>query len=301
VNPTPAKVLVSGSSGMIGRALITRLSEDGCRITRLVRGTSPAPGQLPWDPYQPISPQSVSGFDAVIHLAGESIVGRWTEAKKRAIRESRVSGTSNLSAACAKAASPPRVLISASAIGYYGNGGDEILREDSPSGSGFLPEVCHEWEAANQPAADAGIRTAQVRFGIVLSKDGGALPKMLTPFRLGLGGSIGDGQQWWSWIDLRDAVGAIRHLLNTDFLHGPVNVVGPNSVTNAQFTKALASALSRPAIFPVPAFVAKLALGQMAEELLLASQRVEPGKLLAAGYIFQYPELRTSLSAILNA
>jgi uncharacterized protein (TIGR01777 family) len=301
VNVIPGKVLVSGASGLIGSALIARLKEDGWQVTRLVRGSSSGQGQVWWDPYKPIAPESVAGFDAVIHLAGESIVGRWTEAKKRAIRDSRVQGTKNLSEALAKAAQPLQVLISASAIGYFGDRGDEILREDSPSGKGFLPEVCGEWEAANRAAADGGIRTAQMRFGIVLSKDGGALAKMLTPFRMGVGGNMGNGRQWWSWIDLRDVVGAIEHVLRNDALRGAVNVVGPNPTTNAEFTKTLASVLSRRAVFPMPAFVARLALGQMADELLLASQRVEPAKLLSSGYVFQRPDLRHALQDILSA
>lgn len=296
----PSKVLISGASGLIGSAVTARLTVDGWQVTRLVRGNSFGERQVCWDPYEPIAPESVSGFDAVVHLAGESIVGRWTEAKKRAIRDSRVLGSKNLIEALAKAAQPPRVLITASAIGYYGDRGNEILREDSAPGNGFLPQVCREWEATSKAAAEAGIRTAHMRFGIVLSKDGGALAKMLTPFRLGLGGKLGNGRQWWSWIDLHDVVDAIAHVLKTDSMCGVVNVVGPNPVTNAEFTKTLASLLSRPAVFPMPAFAARLALGEMADELLLASQRVEPAKLLAGGYVFQQPDLRGCLRDILG-
>jgi uncharacterized protein (TIGR01777 family) len=249
---------------------------------------------------QPLSPKSVSGFDAVIHLAGETIVGRWTEAKKARIRDSRILGTRHLAEALSKAPQPPRVLISASAIGYYGDRGEEILLEDSRPGAGFLAEVCREWEAASQPANDAGIRTVQMRFGVVLSPRGGALSKMLPPFRMGLGGKIGSGRQWWSWIDVKDLVGAIHHVLRSDLLRGPVNVVAPKPVRNEEFTKSLAAVLSRPSIFPMPAFAARLALGQMADELLLASQHVEPAKLVATGYSFQYPGLKPALEAILK-
>ena len=296
----PAKILVSGSSGLIGAALIPALKSSGYEITCLVRGTASGKEQIQWDPAQPLVPESVSGFDAVVHLAGESIVGRWTEAKKRRIRESRVQGTLRLAEALAQAPQRPRVLISASAIGYYGDRGDEALREDSASGSGFLPEVCREWEDATEPATKAGIRTVQVRFGLVLSQHGGALQKMLPPFRLGVGGNMGNGRQWWSWIDIDDLVGAVQHVIKTETLQGPINVVGPNPLTNAEFTKTLASVLSRPALFPMPAFAARLVFGQMGDELLLASQRVEPAKLLASGYVFQKPILRAVLEGILK-
>jgi uncharacterized protein (TIGR01777 family) len=296
----PAKILVSGSSGLIGAALIPALKSGGYDITCLVRGTASRRDQIQWDPAQPLVPESVSGFDAVVHLAGESIVGRWTEGKKRRIRESRVKGTLHLAEALAQAPQRPRVLISASAIGYYGDRGDEVLREDSASGAGFLPEVCREWEDATEPATKAGIRTVQVRFGLVLSQHGGALQKMLSPFRLGVGGNMGNGRQWWSWIDIDDLVGAVQHVIKTETLRGPINVVGPNPLTNAEFTKTLASVLSRPALFPMPAFAARLVFGQMGDELLLASQRVEPAKLLASGYVFQKPDLRAALEGILK-
>lgn len=295
----PAKILVSGSSGLIGAALVPALQSNGYEVVRLVRGAS-ASGRVGWDPARPLAPESVSGFEVIIHLAGESIVGRWTEAKKRRIRESRVQGTRALAAALAKAPQPPRLLISASAIGYYGNRGEETLREDSSSGDGFLPEVCREWEAAAEPASKAGIRAVQMRFGVVLSALGGALQKMLLPFRMGVGGKVGNGRQWMSWIAIDDLVGAIQHVIKTDTLRGPVNGVGPGPVRNAEFTKTLASVLSRPAIFPMPGFAARLAFGQMADELLLASQRVEPAKLMASGYVFQKPELSTALEDILK-
>ena len=262
----PAKVLISGSSGLLGSTLVQSLGADGYEITRLTRRSASAAGQIAWDFAQPLAPQSVSGFDAVIHLAGESIASRWTDAKKKAIRDSRVLGTRHLAEALARAESPPRVLISASAIGFYGNRGDEMLREDSASGrSGFLPEVCREWEAAAEPAVHAGIRTAFLRTGIVLSAHGGALKQMLPPFRMGLGGKIGSGRQWMSWIDLQDEIGVIRHILSNESVRGPVNSVSPHPVTNAEFTSTLASVLSRPAIFPMPAFAARLAFGEMAD------------------------------------
>ena len=242
----------------------------------------------------------VSGFDAVIHLAGETIAGRWTEAKKAKILNSRVVGTRNLAQALAQTREKPGVFVCASAIGYYGNRGDELLREQGSAGTGFLAHVCQQWETATAPAEQAGIRTARTRFGVVLSPKGGALQKMQLPFKLGLGGAIGDGLQWWSWIDVEDLVGAIHHILKTDLLQGPVNVVAPRPVTNAEFTKTLASALSRPAILPMPAFAVKLLLGQMGEEVLLGSQRVEPSKLISSGYPFRFRELSTSLDRILN-
>jgi uncharacterized protein (TIGR01777 family) len=294
------RILVSGVSGPIGAALLPSLKARGFNVTRLVRGGSSADGKVSWDPAQPLPPDSVSGFEAVIHLAGETVVGRWTEEKKRQIRNSRVLGTRNLAQALAQAPQRPRLLISGSAIGYYGDRGEEILGENSVSGKGFLPEVCREWEAATQPAADAAIRAVQIRIGVVLSPDGGALQKMLLPFRLGLGGNMGNGSQWWSWIHVQDLVGAVHHILKNDLLQGPVNVVSPRPVSNSDFTKTLAGVLSRPAIFSMPAFAARLAFGQMADELLLASQRVEPAKLVASGYPFQYSDLKKALQEILQ-
>ncbi len=294
------RILVSGSSGLVGRALLPVLKANGYEVTRLIHGASSGPNVIGWDPSQSPAPESVSGFDAVVHLAGESIVGRWTDEKKQRIRDSRITGTRHLAEALARASHRPRVLVSASAIGYYGDRGDEILREESPSGSGFLAEVCLGWESATVPAAQAGIRTAHIRTGVVLSTEGGALSKMLTPFRLGVGGNVGNGRQWWSWIALEDEVGIILHVLKTESLQGPVNTVAPNPVTNAEFTKTLGSALSRPTIFPMPAFAARLAFGQMADELLLASQRVNPHRVMASGYVFQQPELRPALQALLH-
>jgi uncharacterized protein (TIGR01777 family) len=295
----PARILVSGVSGPIGAALLPSLLNRGYKIVRLVRGPG-ADDQIGWDPSKPLSPASVSGFVAVVHLAGESIVGRWTEAKKARIRESRVSGTQHLASALAQAPERPRVFISASAVGYYGNRGNELLTEESPAGHDFLARVCREWEAATNPAAQAGIRTVNLRLGLILSQAGGALPKMLMPFRLGLGGNMGSGRQWWSWIHVNDVVGAIHHIIKTDLLQGPVNLVAPKPVTNADFTKVLAHTLHRPAVFPMPAFAARLAFGEMADQLLLASQRVEPTRLVSSGYPFQHSELQRALENILK-
>jgi len=295
-----SRVLVSGVSGPIGTALVPTLRSRGYDVVRLVRTAPSAEDQIAWDPARPISPEAVSGFDAVIHLAGESIVGRWTDAKKSKIRNSRIEGTTHLANALAHVRHKPSVFVCSSAIGYYGNRGDEILKESSAPGSGFLPEVCREWEAATHSAAAAGIRTVQIRTGVVLSPKGGALGKMLTPFKLGVGGRIGDGRQWMSWIDVQDMVGAIHHILKTDLLQGPVNMVGPKPVTNAEFTSTLASVLSRPAIFPVPAFVVKAVFGEMGETVLLGSQRVEPAQLFSSGYPFRFRDLRASLENVLQ-
>jgi hypothetical protein len=299
-----ARILVSGASGPIGTALLPSLKSAGAAIARLVRKdakySAPDEQQIPWDPRQSIAPEAVSGFDAVIHLAGESIVGRWTDAKKREIRDSRVSGTSTLAQALSSANQKPQVFISGSAIGYYGDRGDEVLNEQSSRGTGFLSEVCVGWEASARPATDAGIRTVLMRTGIVLSRNGGALAKMLTPFKLGVGGKVGNGRQWMSWIDVRDMVGAIHFMLQNDSLVGPVNVVAPNPVRNAEFTKTLATVLSRPAIFPVPAFAVKLGFGEMGETALLGSQRVEPRQLINSGYAFQFNDLRASLGHLLR-
>jgi uncharacterized protein len=295
-----SRILVSGTSGLVGAALLPTLKARGYEVKRLVRRAAGGDDEIFWDPAQPIPPDTVSGFDAVIHLAGESIVGRWTAAKKAGIRDSRIPATTHLAQALAQAKQKPRVFLCASAIGYYGNRGDEVLTEGSTFGAGFTADLARDWELATASSAQAGIRTVSMRIGIVLGTGGGALQKMLPPFKMGLGGRVGNGRQWMSWIDLQDVVGAIHHILNIDLLNGPVNVVAPKPVTNADFTKTLASVLSRPAIFPMPAFAAKLAFGQMADELLLASQRVEPSKLIASGYSFRFGDLRTSLQTILG-
>ncbi len=290
------RILVTGSSGPIGTALFSSFEGSNTQVVRMVRGPARNDAQISWDPLAPLQAAAVSGFDAVIHLAGESIVGRWTAEKQKAIRESRVNGTRHLAAALAQCQNKPRVFVCASAIGYYGNRGDEVLREESASGPGFLAGVCSEWEEATRAASAAGIRTVNIRIGLVLSPKGGALGKMLTPFKLGLGGRIGSGRQWSSWIHVDDMAGGIQHAMRTESLAGPVNFVAPNPVRNADFTKVLASVLRRPAFFPVPALALYLAFGKMAaEELLLSSHRVEPGKLASSGYTFRFRELRAAL------
>ena len=296
-----SRILVSGVSGPIGTALLPTLKTRGYDVTRLVRGAATGEDQIPWDLARPISPEMVSGFDAVIHLAGESIVGRWTKTKKIKIRSSRVAGTTSLAEALAGAKDKPQVFVCSSAIGYYGDRGNEVLTEQSKPGTGFLPDVCREWEAATQAAIHAGIRTVQIRTGVVLSPKGGALGKMLPPFKMGVGGTIGDGRQWMSWIDLQDMVGAIHHILKSDLLQGPVNLVAPKPVTNAEFTKALGRVLSRPTVLPLPAFAVKLAFGEMGETVLLGSQRVEPSQLVMSGYPFRFSSLQASLENILKS
>lgn len=290
-----SRILVSGGSGLIGSALLPHLYSRGYDVARLVRGPATGKEQISWDPAQPLSADAVSGFDAVIHLAGESIIGRWSAAKKAKIRESRVAGTRHLAEALAHSKRKPLVWVCGSAIGYYGSRGDDVLSENSAPGTGFLPDLCRDWESATKPAIDAGIRTAQIRTGIVLSAKGGALAKMLPPFKLGLGGRLGDGRQWMSWIDMQDMVGGILHILKVDLLQGPVNMVAPKPVTNAEFTQTLAGVLSRPAIFPVPAFVIKAAMGEMGESVLLGSQRVEAARLVGTGYPFRFTDLQASL------
>jgi uncharacterized protein (TIGR01777 family) len=299
----PMRVLVSGSHGLVGSALIPLLTTGGHDAVPLVRGPVDAAGEArSWDPAAGnLEPAVFDGVDAVVHLAGESIAGRWTAAKKERIRESRVNSTRLLAERLAALQRPPRTLVCASATGYYGDGGDTLLREDSPTGSGFLSDVCREWEAATEPARKAGIRVVLLRFGVVLSPAGGALARMLPPFRLGAGGPMGSGRQFWSWIALDDAIGAVRHALVTDDLEGPVNVVAPHPLTNGDFTAVLAGVLRRPAILPVPRLVARLALGEMAQALLLSSARVEPAALEQSGYAFRHPDLEDALRHLLGA
>ena len=279
-------ILLTGAGGLVGSALVPRLAVGSHSITRLSHSQ-------PWP--------ELAAHDAVVHLAGENIsTGRWTPEKKARIRDSRVQVTRRLCETVAKLAQPPRVVICASAIGYYGNRGDEVLREESAPGAGFLAEVCRDWEAATKPAVDAGIRVVNLRFGVILSATGGALAKMLTPFRLGLGGVLGDGRQWMSWVALDDVVGVIRDALANETLRGPVNVVAPQPVTNREFTKTLGRVLRRPTVCPAPAFALRLALGEMADALLLASQRAEPAKLVAGGYPFLFSKLGDALQHVLG-
>jgi uncharacterized protein (TIGR01777 family) len=295
-------VLVTGSHGLIGSALVRRLCADGHKVAALVRGRATSPHEIGWDPAGAgVDSDALEGFDAVVHLAGESIAaGRWTEKQKQKIRDSRVQGTRILCQALADLERPPQSLVVASAIGYYGDRDDEVLDESSSPGTGFLSDVCQQWEAACESARRQGIRTVNTRFGVVLSGDGGALKKMLLPFKLGVGGRIGAGRQWMSWVDLDDVVGAIEHCLNNAAINGAVNVVSPNAVTNAEFTKSLGRVLHRPTIFPLPAPVARLVLGEMADGLLLSSAHVEPIQLKNSGYQFRYPELELSLRHALD-
>ncbi len=296
------RILVTGSTGLIGSALVPFLTSQGHEIIRLVR-SKPKPGsnEFQWDPLAGvIDPAALTGIDVVIHLAGENIAGRWTAEKKARIRDSRVKGTQTLCKTLIQMTQPPRVGVFASAVGYYGNRGDEILREESPPGSGFLAEVCREWEAATEPAAQKGIRVVRLRIGIVLSPAGGALAAMLPAFKIGAGGPIGGGKQYVSWITLDDLTMVIDHVIKTETLQGPVNAVTPNPVTNAEFTKTLGKVLGRPTALPMPAFAARLAFGEMANELLLASTRVEPARLLASGYTFRYPHLEGALRHLLG-
>lgn len=293
------RLLISGASGLIGSALVRAVPADW-EVVRLVR-TPPGAGEVRWDPEGgAIDVGAVGAIDAAVHLAGESIAGRWTEAKKQRIRDSRVKGTRLLARTLAGMSPAPGVLLSASAVGIYGDRGDEVLTEDSPHGTGFLPEVGSAWEEAAQPAAEAGIRVVCMRMGVVLAREGGALARMLPPFRLGLGGSLGGGRQWMSWIALADVTAAMLHLLEAESLSGPVNLTAPNPVTNREFTRTLARVLGRPAFLSVPAFALRLAFGEMADEALLASTRVLPRRLLDSGFTFRHPELEGALRAVLQ-
>ncbi len=297
------KIIVSGSHGLVGKALLKSLTADDHEVFRLVRREANfGTGEIRWDPSEGrIDAQHVEGCDVVVHLAGESIAsGRWNEEKKRAILESRVKSTLLLSETLARMSRPPSVFLSASAIGYYGNRGDELLTEQSAPGNDFLANVCIEWEKATRPAAEKEIRTVHTRFGIILDDQGGALAKMLTPFRMGIGGRVGSGKQWMSWIALDDVVSGLKFLMGETSTRGPVNFVAPNPVTNAEFTKTLGRVLSRATIFPVPEFAARLAFGEMADALLLSSQRVEPSVLNSKQFQFKWTTLEAALRNILN-
>ena len=288
---------------MVGSALTAALTEAGHSVRRLVRREPRADqGEFAWDPMAGrIDPAALAGVDAIVHLAGENIAqGRWTTKKKQRIRDSRIQGTRLLTDALARSDRPPKVWICASGIGYYGDRGDAILTEQSPPGEDFVAKVCRQWESAAAPATSRGVRVVSLRFGVILHPSGGALARMLTPFRLGLGGPVGNGRQYMSWIALDDAIASIRFALNEASLKGPVNVVAPEPVIQHAFAKTLGRVLHRPAILPLPAFAARLAFGELADALLLSSARVEPRRLTKAGFKFTYPDLEQALRHLLK-
>jgi uncharacterized protein len=290
------KILIAGSSGLIGSALIPVLERDGHEVVRLVR-SNPRPGEIEWHPNKDeLGTAKLEGADVIINLAGENIAGgRWTDEQKKKIRDSRVNGTHLLSEAIAKLSTKPRVFVCASATGIYGDRGDERLDEQSESGGGFLAGVCREWEKACEPAMKAGVRVVNLRLGPVLAKEGGMLAKLMTPFKMGMGGKVGSGKQFISWVAIDDVVNAAKLAIDNESFNGPLNVVSPSPVTNEEFTKTLGHVLNRPTALAMPAFAARLAFGEMADEMLLTSQRVIPKKLTDLGYEFHYPELEGAL------
>jgi len=295
-------VLVSGASGLIGSALVPCLTRSGHRVIELRRHTAGQPAPTAW--WNPeagtVNLEAAGTLDAVVHLAGESVAQRWTPAAKARIRDSRVRGTRLLAETFAKLPNRPQVLVCASAIGYYGDRGVEILDEQSPAGAGFLPEVCRAWEEAAAPARAAGIRVVHLRLGVVLAPNGGALAKLLPAFRWGVGGPFGSGNQYWSWTTLADLLRVVQYVLENESLQGPVNAVAPHPATNRVFAQTLGRALHRPSFFTVPAFAVKLLLGQMGQEALLASARVFPRKLEQSGFVFEHPELGGALRQVLD-
>jgi hypothetical protein len=293
-------VLISGATGLIGSALVPELEAKGHTVTRLSRSRSGA-NTIRWDPSAGTIDGDLEGTDAVVHLAGESIAqGRWNPDKKRRILDSRVQGTRLLAERISALATPPGVMVSISAVGYYGDRGDEVLTEESAPGADFLARVCREWEAAAEPARRAVSRVVHPRLGIVLTPQGGALGTTLPIFKLGGGGKIGSGRQWWSWVALDDVVGSILHALTDEGVEGPVNVGSPNPMTNAEYTKVLGKVLGRPTVLPLPAPAARIMLGEVADALLLASQRMQPARLQDSGYAFRYPQLEGALRHLLG-
>ena len=298
------KVLVSGSTGLVGSALCQQLGVAGHAVARLVRRDTVGGGDVHWDPAKAtLGAEKLRDFDAVIHLAGENIAGqRWTQSFKEKIRDSRVNGTRLLAESLASLDRPPEVLLCASAIGYYGDRGSEVLTEQSEPGNDFLADVCRQWENAADPARERGVRVVHLRLGVVLSSRGGALAKMLLPFRMGAGGVVGTGAQYWSWVALDDVVGAFQHCVTAEGITGAVNCVTPNPSTNREFTKTLGRVLRRPTFMSMPAIAANLAFGEMARPLMLCSTRVRPEKLQQSGYEFRYPDLDSALRrAILDS
>ncbi len=293
------KILITGASGLIGKALHTSFEEKGYEMLLGSRSEPKDDGHIRWNMDTGFADEDlpgIEGMDAVIHLAGENVSGlRWTEEKKKAIRDSRVFGTRTIIEAFARLEKKPKVFITGSAIGFYGDRGDDEMTETSSAGQTFLAEVCREWEAESRRAEDMGIRTVLLRTGIVLSKDGGALATMLTPFKLGVGGVVGSGKQWMSWVSLDDVIAIINFALDNESLRGAVNVVAPNPVTNEEFTKTLGSVLYRPTFFPLPEFAVNLVFGEMGDALLLDSTRVIPKRLNDAGFEFKYTQLKAAL------
>jgi uncharacterized protein len=290
-----ATIAITGSSGLIGSALIPALEQTGRQVRRIVRHPASSAGEITWNPAaRLLDERRLTDVDAVVNLAGETIGKRWTPARRRAIRESRVRGAETIAGAIVRTGRPI-TLINASAVGYYGSRGDEVLDEKSANGRGYLAEVCRDWEAAARTAAGSGARVVTMRSGVVLSSRGGALPEMLRPFKLGVGGKVGSGRQWLSWIDLGDMVRAIIWLIDHATIRGPVNVLAPNPVTNAEFTRVASEVLQKPALVPVPAFALRMMFGEMASETLLASQRAIPSALTESGFEFLHPDLRECL------
>ena len=290
------RIAVTGASGLIGSALVDFLRAGGHEVLRLVRRPPRMDDEIHWDPAQrELDAARLEGLDAIVNLAGEPVAERWTAAHKREIRDSRVDGTALIATTIATLERPPRVLVNGSAVGYYGDRGDEILDETSAPGPGFLPDTARLWEAATEPAAARGTRVVLSRTGVVLSPRGGAVAKLLTPFRMGAGGRIGDGRQWMSTIALDDTVGALQWMIFTESLSGPVNLTGPEPIRNGDFAHALGHALHRPSITAVPEFALKLMFGEMAQETLLTSQRVIPRRLLDAGFRFRFPDVEEAL------
>lgn len=297
------KIIIAGASGLVGTALVSALRAEGHTVLRLVRRTARGADEIAWNPARgEIERERISGVDAIVNLAGENIgAGRWTAPRRERILRSRIDATRTLVAAVLGAAVKPAVFVNASAVGFYGDRADEVLTEASSRGSGFLPDVCAAWEDAASRVEQVGVRTVMLRFGVVLAAAGGALAKMLPLFRFGLGGPLGSGRQWMSWISLEDAVGAIRHALRDERCRGAVNVVAPGTVTNAEFTRELARALHRPAFLPAPAWGLRLVLGKpMADEALLASTRAEPRELNRVGYAFRHPTLGVAFQSVLS-
>ena len=302
------KIIVTGASGLIGSRLVPFLQGKGHNITRFVRDGARAEQKdgtlaIEWNPQRgELDATKLEEHDTIVHLAGEPVAeGRWTDEKKRRIRDSRVRGTSLLAAKLAECANPPHTFISASAVGFYGDRGDEILREESTSGTDFLAGVCREWEEVTEAAKEKGIRVVHARLGVVLSPDGGALAKLVTPFKMGVGGKIGSGEQYMSWIAIDDAVEALHHAVTNVQLAGATNVVAPNPVTNSEFTEILGRVLERPTLFTVPKFAARLAFGEMVDATVLTSQRALPARLLATNFVFKYPELEGAMRHLLRS